>query len=133
MLIFQKKYILSCGNTDFTERLIQSDYWSFSSHTGNCSNLLVTGINVTVPNTSTPGSVIKNVGCMSGFQLKAESSVKNVLCQPNGSWTSFPDCEGNVLLCTFPGSTRQVENIVCYSKSVISKLNIGVLQNFLET
>ena len=95
--------------------------------------MLVTGINVTVPNTSTPGFVIKNVGCMSGFQLKAESSVKNVLCQPNGSWSSFPDCEGNMLLRTSPGSTRQVENIVCYNKSVIGKLNISVLQNFLET
>ena len=94
--------------------------------------MLVTGINVTVPNISTPGFVIKNVGCMSGFQLKAESSVKNVLCQPNGSWTSFPDCEGNVLLCTFPGSTRQVENIVCYNKSVIGKLNIGVFAKFLR-
>ena len=67
---------------------------SLSLSAENCRNVSVEEINVTVPILSAPDFVLKNVGCLSGYQTNTRPVVRNVHCQLNGTWTAFPKCEG---------------------------------------
>ena len=51
------------------------------------------GINVTVPQTSPSDFTLKSVGCRSGYELNQQSTVSDVTCHLNGTWTTFPDCD----------------------------------------
>ena len=63
------------------------------SHAENCTNdaQALLGINVTIPKTAAPDSILKYVGCAKGY-TQLSSSV-DVHCQLNGSWATFPSCE----------------------------------------
>ena len=65
----------------------------FLFNTENCSGVFVVGINVTVPTTSASDDILNNVGCRAGYELDDRSSVRDVICQLNGTWSAFPDCD----------------------------------------
>ena len=66
-----------------------------SALAGVCSRQHVQGINTVIPlQLQVPTFTVQNVGCRSGFKLAPMSSVRNVTCLPNGTWTEFPVCDG---------------------------------------
>ena len=72
--------------------------YALCTRVGNCSQVTVQGINVTIPSTSTPGHILSDVGCRPGYELSNGSFVRDVRCQLTGTWTDFPICESKYFL-----------------------------------
>ena len=70
----------------------------FLSYAGNCRGLVADGINVTFRSVIYPDTIFYNVGCRAGYTVANESSVRDVICQLNGTWTAFPDCESMIFV-----------------------------------
>ena len=56
---------------------------------------------MTVPSTSASDVILNNIGCRAGYKLDDRSSVKDVICQLDGTWSAFPDCEKGVMFRNF--------------------------------
>ena len=85
------------SNQEISKQRAIADWYDFvlpfSSCAENCSHVSKEGINVTVPQTSPSDFTLKSVGCRSGFELNQQSTISDVTCHLNGTWTTFPDCD----------------------------------------
>ena len=69
---------------------------SFLSHTESCKLEPFFGGNVVETQEISADAVVHDIRCASGYKTLNQSTDGTIQCKTNGSWTTFPRCEGDL-------------------------------------